>query len=214
MELSLSVHLREGTKEAHHSAEHTPFIQEFFRGRLSLEIYREFLIQLFHIYMALEKHQERHCNHNLIKEIYFPALYRSKALVQDLNFYYGGDRWEEVPPHPATKTYVERINALSDEWVEGLVAHHYTRYIGDLSGGQILKRIVTKMFNLTSGEGVAFYEFPHIPDYSQFKDEYRAKLDSMALDAITTQKLVDEANYSFELNREVFNSMMMLMEQI
>ncbi|MDZ7289591.1 MAG: biliverdin-producing heme oxygenase [candidate division KSB1 bacterium] len=208
MVLPLSVRLREGTKEAHRLAEHTPFISNFFEGRLSKEVYREFLVQLFHIYTALEEHQERHHGHKVLGKIYFPALYRRQALLQDLNFYYGDNHWEEVPARKATQIYVQRLDALSDEWVEGLVAHHYTRYLGDLSGGQVLKRIVANTFNLSSRQGMAFYEFPQIPDYSQFKDEYRAQLDSMPVDETTCQKIVDEANHAFALNREVFETMM------
>jgi heme oxygenase len=193
-------------------AEHTPFIRIFFAGHLSAEVYREFLVQLLHIYTAMEEHQERHRGHSVLGKIYFPTLHRREALIQDLSFYYGGNHWEAVLPHEATQTYVQRLNALSDAWVEGLVAHHYTRYLGDLSGGQVLKRIVAKTFELSSSEGLAFYEFSQITDHSQFKDEYRALLDSMPVDDTTSQKIVDEANHAFELNRGVFDSMMKLIE--
>ena len=36
-----------------------------------------------------------------------------------------------------------------------LIAHHYTRYLGDLSGGQILKNIAQKALNLDQ-QGLAF----------------------------------------------------------
>ena len=53
---------------------------------------------------------------------------------------------------------------------EALVAHLYTRYLGDLSGGQILRRAVVRAYGLAGpGEttldaraGVAFYDFPEI----------------------------------------------------
>jgi len=204
----LSVLLREGTKDSHRLAENTLFIRQFFAGQLSLESYRVFLVQLRHIYSALEQTQELHQAHEIYQKLYFPSLYRTAALEEDLNFHFGDERWREIPPHTATSNYVQRIIALSQEWVEGLVAHHYTRYLGDLSGGQILKRIVAKTFNLSSNVGLAFYEFPQIPDHKQFKDEYRARLDAMGLDETTSQKIVDEANYAFELNRGVFDSML------
>ncbi len=208
MVFPLSDHLREGTKEAHRQAERTPFIRQFFAGRLSLDVYSEFLVQLFHIYTALEEHQEHHRKHSVFGRIYYPSLYRRNALIQDLNYFYEGNHWEDILPHKATVNYVKRIASLSNEWVEGLIAHHYTRYLGDLSGGQVLRRIVKKTFNLSSNEGLAFYDFPQITDHSQFKDAYRAQLDSMPLDEITSQKIVDEANHAFALNRKVFDSMM------
>ena len=44
--------------------------------------------------------------------------------------------------------YVERIHAVAKESPELLVGHHYTRYLGDLSGGQILKNIAQKAMNM------------------------------------------------------------------
>ncbi|MCA1899801.1 MAG: biliverdin-producing heme oxygenase [Chloroflexi bacterium] len=212
METTLSIRLREGTKESHRLAEQTPFIRSFFEGRLTKEIYREFLIQLLHIYEALEDSQRRHRAHETFGKICFPSLFRGEALRRDLNFYFGDDRWKETPPLRAAETYIQRINSLSNEWVEGLVAHHYTRYLGDLSGGQALKRIVAKTFRLSSSDGLAFYDFAQIENHSQFKNGYRAALDSMPLDDETIQKIIDEANLAFRLNRDVFASMTNLAE--
>jgi len=207
MELSLSVRLREGTKESHRLAEHSPFIRKFFEGSLSIEVYREFLLQMHYVYNALEDTQQLHSNHDVIGRIYFPSLFRSKALLHDLNYFYGNNSWEELQPHKATEIYVQRINTLSGEWIEGLIAHHYTRYLGDLSGGQVLKRTVAKAFKLPSNEGLVFYDFPQIDSHSQFKDKYRMLLDSMLVDETASQKIVDEANLAFTLNRDVFDSL-------
>lgn len=207
MTFPLSAQLREGTKDSHRLAEGTAFIREFFAGRLTRESYRNFLVQLHAIYSALEEAQERHRAHAVYKNICFPQLYRLTALEQDLNFYYGDESWREIPLLEATSSYTSRILELSNTWVEGLVAHHYTRYLGDLSGGQILKRMVAKMFNLSSGDGLSFYDFPEISDHGQFKNEYRARMDVMLIDDVTAQKIVDEANHAFELNRRVFDSL-------
>lgn len=212
MELRLSVNLREGTKESHRLAEQTSFIQTFFQGRLTLTVYREFLLQLLHIYQALEACQQIHSRHDILGKIFFPSLFRTEALRRDLNFYFGDDRWKEMQPTTATESYVQRINTLSNEWVDGLVAHHYTRYLGDLSGGQVLRRIVAKTFKLTSSKGLAFYDFPQIDNLSEFKDKYRITLDSMPVDKHLIERIVDEANLAFQLNRDVFDSMTDLSE--
>jgi heme oxygenase (biliverdin-producing, ferredoxin) len=205
--MTLSVRLREGTKESHRLAEGSAFIRQFVAGNLLRETYREFLVQLHYIYATLEKHQEHLRAHPVFEKIYFPELFRVGAIGQDLNFYYGDSSWQSVAPHAATKDYVQRLTVLSGEWVEGLVAHHYTRYLGDLSGGQALKRFVAKMFKLPAEAGLAFYEFPQIADHAQFKAEYRARLDAMPVDEATAQKIVDEASYAFALNQRVFESM-------
>jgi len=209
--LPLSVRLREGTKVSHRLAETTPFIREFFAGRLTVESYRTFLVQLRHVYAALEAHLEAQRAHPILGQFYMPELHRVAALVQDLTHYFGDDTWRALPPHPATARYVQRLDDLAEQRPGELVAHHYTRYLGDLSGGQALKRIVAKMFPDPAGAGLAFYDFPAIPDHGQFKGAYRARLDALALDEAAGQALVDEANCAFELNRGVFAGMMATM---
>jgi heme oxygenase len=208
METSLSIRLREGTKESHRLAEQSPFIQKFFKGELTIKEYRTFLLQLLFIYQGLEDCHLVHNENEELGKVFFPELFRSKALQQDLNFYYGNATWKKLQPNKATRKYLNHITSLSVGWVEGLIPHLYTRYLGDLSGGQALKRIVAKTFNLTSTEGVAFYDFPQIENLNQFKDNYRSLLDSMNLDEATVSKLVDEANLAFQLNRDIFDSLM------
>lgn len=207
MKYPLSVQLREGTRKVHREVENTPFVRSFFEGRLSKEVYREFLVQLFHIYTAMEDHHERHSQHEVFGKLYFPELLRKEALLQDLKYYHGNNTWEDKKPMKSTQTYVQRISDLSENWVEGLVAHHYTRYLGDLSGGQQLALVIAKSFKLPSSEGIAFYNFPDIPDYSKFKKDYRALLDVLLVDESSSGKIVDEANRAFELNKGIFEAM-------
>lgn len=204
----LSTLLREGTRESHRLAESTPFIREFFAARLPLDTYRVFLVQLWQVYGALESRPEVMQSHPALRHIHFPALFRHAALEQDLTFYYGDERWREFEPLAATQAYAERITTVINEWPLGLAAHHYTRYLGDLSGGQALKRIVAKMYHLESEDGLAFYNFPQIPDHAAFKNEYRARLDAMSLNDAAAQQIIEEANRAFTLNRQMFAAML------
>jgi heme oxygenase len=79
--------------------------------------------------------------------------------------------------------------------------------MGDLSGGQILKKAAAKMIGNGDGRGVEFYEFPGIPEPGKFKKAYREKLDSLPVDEKTAAKIVEEANLAFSLNRDIFNSL-------
>ena len=100
---------------------------------------------------------------------------------KDLDFHYGDNWLEGMTLSPATKAYVDRITQIGEEKPELLVAHAYTRYLGDLSGGQILKKIAQRGMGLKGSEGLAFYEFDEINDESQFKIDYKAALDSLPI---------------------------------
>jgi heme oxygenase (biliverdin-producing, ferredoxin) len=150
---------------------------------------------------------ERHRQHPIVSKIHFPELNRKESLERDLHFYYGNNWREQVAPTPAAKEYVDHIRRVSETQPELLVAHSYTRYLGDLSGGQILKGIAQRGMNLNNGEGTAFYEFKDIPDEKQFKAKYRQAMDELPVDEATADRIVDEANATFGMNMKVFQEL-------
>ena len=80
----------------------------------------------------------------------------------DLSYYYGNNWKDQIEISDSAKSYVERIKFVAKESPELLVGHHYPRYIGDLSGGQILKKIAKKALNIEGNKGLDFYEFAMI----------------------------------------------------
>jgi len=143
----------------------------------------------------------------VVGPVAFPELNRRETLEQDLAFYFGADWRSTVRPTPAAAEYVARLQQVASESPELLVGHHYTRYIGDLSGGQILKNIAQKAMNLGDHDGLRFYEFDRIPDEKGFKTQYRATLDSLPIDQAMADRIVEEANHAFHLNMKMFQEL-------
>ena len=122
-----------------------------------------------------------------------------------MEFYFGSEWQEKVSMSEATKVYVDRIHEVGQKDPALLLAHHYTRYLGDLSGGQILKKMATKAMDLPStGEGVHFFVFENVPDAKKFKNLYRHRLDQLNIDKVKSDEIVKEANYVFLLNIYLF----------
>lgn len=207
MSSNLATKLREGTKKAHTMAENVGFVKCFLKGVVEKNSYRKLVGNLYFVYSAMEEEMERHRNHPILSKIYFPQLHRRRSLEQDLSFYYGSNWREQLVLSPAGETYVQRIRELSASDPELLIAHSYTRYLGDLSGGQILKGIAQRAMNLSNGEGTAFYEFHDIPDEKQFKAEYRQALDELPIESATAERIVDEANAAFGMNMKLFQEL-------
>lgn len=207
MSSNLATKLREGTKKAHTMAENVGFIKCFLKGVVEKTSYRSLVSNLYFVYSAMEEEMERLGAHPIISKIYFPQLNRRKSLEQDLTYYYGQNWRELVAPSAATKEYVQRIREVAATQPELLIAHSYTRYIGDLSGGQILKKIAQKGMNLAEGEGTAFYEFAEIPDEKAFKANYRAALNELPIDEATADQIVEEANATFGMNMKLFQEL-------
>lgn len=206
MSSNLSSKLRVGTKKAHTMAENVGFVKCFLKGVVEKSSYRKLVGNFYFVYSAMEEEMEKHKNHPILSKINFPELYRKQTLEQDLAYYYGINWREQVKLSPAGEAYVKRIRDLSEKSPELLISHSYTRYMGDLSGGQILKGIAQTAMNLTDG-GTAFYEFPEISDEKAFKANYRAALDEMPLDEATCLSIVEEANDAFGVNMKMFQEL-------
>ena len=207
MTSKLATQLREGTSKSHTMAENVNFIKSFLGGVIDKGSYTEMLSKLYFVYEAIENAMEKNKDHEYIKPIYFPELNRTDSLKEDLIFHYGEDWLENVTLSKATLDYVNRINAISKEKPELLVAHAYTRYLGDLSGGQILKKIAQRSMGLEGSKGLAFYEFKEVSDEAKFKLNYKAALDSLPIKENEASQIIAEANTAFTLNMNIFSEL-------
>lgn len=207
MSSNLATKLRVGTKKAHTFAENVGFVKCFLKGVVEKNSYRKLLANFYFVYSAMEEELETRRNHSIVSQIQFPQLHRKQTLEQDLAYYYGANWREQIQLSPAGKAYVERIRELSQTAPELLVAHSYTRYLGDLSGGQIFKGIAQTAMNLPDGKGVAFYEFADIPDAKTFKADYRQTLDELPIDEAGCERIVDEANAAFAMNGKMYQEL-------
>ncbi|KAF9346648.1 hypothetical protein BGX26_001838 [Mortierella sp. AD094] len=202
----LSVDLREGTKTVHAEAERSKFVKYFFKGEITPATYGRFLISLYQVYSALERALDKHKENPNIQLIYFPAeLSRTEALEQDLEFF-NGPEWREMltPVSPAQQAYIDAIERCSATKPELLIAHSYVRYLGDLSGGQILAKKLQKYNELPEGKGVAFYQFDAVEDKDDFKDMFRKRLNQVEVDEATHNEIVQESCQAFIRNIDIF----------
>ncbi|XP_077474162.1 heme oxygenase 2 isoform X2 [Stigmatopora argus] len=205
----LSEMLAAGTKDVHEKAENTRFVKDFLRGRISRELFKLGAVALYYTYCAMEEEMERNKEHPHLAPLYFPAeLHRHEPLARDLEFFYGGE-WEgRIRRSPATRRYVERIRQVGREEPALLVAHAYTRYMGDLSGGQVLKKVAQRALKLpATGEGLEFYQFDAIHSAKAFKQLYRSRMNQLDLDAEAKKRVVEEAVEAFRFNMEVFEEL-------
>ena len=199
-----SKQLKEGTKKSHTMAENTSFVASFLRGVVDESKYRQLIANFYFIYHALESEMEINKDNPFVGPMRLNGLERHDALVKDCKYFYG-DNWKDViRPTEQTQRYVSRIHEVAKDNPELLIGHHYTRYMGDLSGGQVLKGITKKALGLIES-GLDFYEFPEITDKKGFKDSYRRVLDTMMkVDQGDVNAIVVEANYAFRLNMYMF----------
>ena len=207
MSVALAAQIREGTKKSHTMAENTGFVSCFLKGVVDKASYRKLVADLYFVYTAMEEEIGKLGDHPVVGPIGMEELNRRETLEQDLTYYYGANWRDQIEPSPSAAEYVERIHAVAKESPELLVGHHYTRYMGDLSGGQILKNIAQKAMNMDGDDGLRFYVFDEIDDEKAFKTNYRSAMDALPIDQATADRIVEEANHAFHLNMNMFKEL-------
>ena len=201
----LATALREGTIELHREAERAGIMRELLRGRVTRSEYCALLRNLHALYATLEASLLRHAAEPAISRISLPVLARGAALASDLESLHGA-RWEqEIPLEAAMVRYVERLDDVARTAPRALLAHAYVRYLGDLSGGQIVRRVIASALALTEDSGQAFYRFSEAPEVLAAR--LRSTLDSIPLTPEEQARLVDEARLAFRYHIELFEQL-------
>lgn len=199
-EPTLSAAMREGSKAEHEAAENSTFMSELLDGQINEQGYADYLLRLRVVYEALESTVRSRLDDPAVAAVHDPALERLATIDADLEHWApGADRDVDSP---AAEAYRDRLHAAA-EWGGLLVAHHYTRYLGDLSGGQAIGRIMDRCFDL-DGRGITFYAFDAIPKPKPYKDAYRARLDALGLSTADVDRVVAEVKVAFNLNQALF----------
>jgi heme oxygenase len=204
--LGLATELRQQTRVVHDQAETSPFIAQLGAGLLPLSAYTAMAAQNYAIYTALEQLGESWRDDPVAGPFVFDELLRVPSLERDLAYLLGPE-WSvraAALVEPATRRYVLHLHEVCSDWSAGWVAHHYVRYLGDLSGGQIIRRGLEQVYGEAGRLGTSFYVFNGIDKVKPFRDQYRRLLDHAPIGPLEQQRVVGEAIGAFELNRLVF----------
>ena len=194
---NLSSRLREETKSAHSSAEEAPLFHAIFDGTCSREAMLGLERALLDVYIALEDCLQTHADDPRVGQFAIPELYRVSAIRSDLRELMPESL--EQPTVPAADTYAAHLRELGRNAPLLLIAHAYTRYLGDLSGGQMLARKAKTIV----GQDLAFYAFPEIKNPGAAKTDFRNRLDALELTPAEADAIVAEACTAFELNAAI-----------
>lgn len=194
--------LKELTDQAHQDAEQSVFITRLLQGEESVAAYTRLINEYLPLYDGLERAARATRELAPMREFFDAGLERTPALRSDLRAL-----GLAVPaaPLPATSAYVDRLAALAPGEPVRLLAHHYLRYLGDLSGGQVIGRLVQRHYGIPD-DALRVWDFSAVGKSKPYKDAYRDKLN-VCLSASEQQVFVDECLHGYRLARELFEDL-------
>ena len=209
-ELPLSGRLRADTQVLHRQAEGARFIQALLGGRLDTAAYALMLRNLQPIYLALEAGLRAHAGHPAIRPVLAPALFRGDALDEDLTALQGAGWEHALPLMPSAQAYARRLEMLATSDPALLTAHAYVRYLGDLNGGQLFARLVTRLLE-RAGQvlpaRLRFHDFGPPADVARLAGALRSGLDKLAGGDGQAQRIVAEAVHAFGQHVVLFDEL-------
>ncbi|SCV68166.1 BQ2448_287 [Microbotryum intermedium] len=254
----LATRLRQATAHAHHDVMLPRAVHRLSSGNLPLPVYIAYLEALSVIYESLERYLDLNATCEVLSPTYDPAtLARSAAIEADLSYLaIKLERSSRTPSvcsgrnWPSVKAYADRLHYLgsgssrqhhgssepasaakvAQERSALLLAHAYTRYLGDLSGGQSIASSVRRTYSLPdSGEGSQLYEFfpashpkrmgvferASIQEIKDIKFWFRAGLDSAgrATNNELMETIEEEAKVAFKYNADMFSDLELCLDQ-
>ena len=202
----LALQLDDGTRKSHSVAQNSAFVTGFFKGLSNRDSYSKLLTSLYFVYVAMEDAFDA-TPEATVKQMDNTELRRVQACSEDMEYFYGPGWKNKIQPSAAAKKYVARVKEVAENKPRLLIAHQYTRYLGDLFGGQMMGGMATKSLNLNEEKGIAFYTFDEIDSASDFISTWYRKLNALDLTEEEKEEIVDEANLVFDLNIEILQEL-------
>ena len=199
--MELSTQLRQASHDLHGVAERSELMASLMRGKLSRHEYTLWLLNLQAIYVALESGLARAA---ALACMDFTPLYRTGAISNDMAYLVPTADMELCE---ATRRYVAHLNELSASNSLLLLAHAYVRYLGDLHGGQLLRRCVARVLQVDGPQGLDFYDFGTPERVAELIQNFRDGINVLTLEAPQAEALAQEARLGFTLHIELFQQL-------
>lgn len=202
---SLAECLKSSTRTLHTEVERTGVMRHLLAGCIDRAGYAALLRNLAAIYSTMEPLLAEHRHHPWLRCIVDDALFRSAALAADQQAL--GVANESDALAPSAQRYRLHLQHLGEHAPGLLVAHAYVRYLGDLSGGQVVRRIVGQSLHLKADAGLRFFDFGDAAQARALAQRFRQGLMSIIATDDEQQALCREAQFAFTLHRALFEEL-------
>ena len=175
--------IKDLTWEHHKEAERQEFVKVLMSGKINPQFYATYLWNQHKKYDLLEAIAT---THGLLDDLH--AIRRKNAIHEDYL-----ELWENQLPPPiveSTNEYIGHMKEIMHD-ADAVMAHIYVLHMGDLSGGQMIRRKVPGKTRMYDFDG----------DTAELKEKIRSKIDD---------SMADEAKFVFESSTKLFKELMEL----
>ena len=194
--------IKERTAAAHERAESHVFIRALLSGQLNVRALVQMMESLVPVYDQLETSLREASTDASVALFDHRRLDRTTRLRDDLRAL---GRRDPVAVEPASRAYADAIRHSTTS-PQRLLAHHYTRYLGDLAGGQAIARLVQRHYEVPSTV-LSYYDFSDLGDLTHYRKQYKALLDLVPWSPTEQAEFITECQVSFEASSRLFSDL-------
>lgn len=198
--MSFSDTVRADTQEEHEQAERSAFIVSLLGGELDRRAHVELLKALHPVYRELEQNLVGQSAESSVALFDDRRLDRTGRIAADLRTY--GIDVDHERPIAASQAYVELVRA-SAQSPQRLLAHHYTRYLGDMAGGRVIASRLRSEYGIEP-DALTYYDFSGLDDVHGYRKAYKEHLDAAPWSQAEQTEFIEESRRAYRANSELF----------
>lgn len=91
-----------------------------------------------------------------------------------------------------------------------MLAHHYTRYLGDMAGGRVIASRLRSEYDIDAS-ALTYYDFSGLDDVHQYRKQYRESLDEVPWTEAEHAEFVEECRLAYRANTQLFGELASVM---
>ena len=197
--------MKRETWDEHEASKDSPFAQTIMSGELGKQAFVEWQKALYPVYETLEDILKKMRKTDPTIHIFdHRKLDRADSIYTDL-LEFGVDPIAEPTTLKSIPPYLEAIKKASEE-TPRLMAYHYTRYMGDMNGGQVIAMRMNKVYGIDKS-AMSCYDFSQLGDLYHYRKQYKTLLELVPWTEEQRESFIDEAKTAYKINEQLFNEL-------
>lgn len=196
--------MKDETLEAHDQSKDSGFAVTIMGGEWSPRAFAEWQRALYPVYATLESILKKNRKDPNLSVFDHRKLDRADRIYHDLSTL-GIDPVEDPSTLPSVPKYVNAVSSAGSS-VPRIMAYHYTRYMGDMIGGQVIARSMREKYGM-SDYSLTCYDFSELGDLYHYRKTYKTLLELIPWSTEEREEFVDEVKTAYEVNALLFEEL-------
>lgn len=196
--------MKKETWDEHEASKESNFAKGIMSGEFGKQGFIEWQRALYPIYVELENILKKNRKDPVLHVFDHRKLDRAERIYDDL-ITLGEDPLKIPSPLRTVPPYIKAIKEAS-KTPQRLMAYHYTRYMGDMNGGQVIARAMENVCGIDKNS-LTCYDFSDIGDGYHYRKQYKTLLEFSPWTEEEREMFIDEAKIAYARNSDFFEEL-------